>query len=205
MTKAEPQKVCEPPTNLPKFVTGFDGFVDTILQAVSSRQGPDKFIAVANAKEFGRIPTAAGIGRKSNIEFFIRRRKLGGNGPIFAIYPLSTLNSRHRAAENLKGAVQLDCVVIHTHDRAIDPDDDATDDLCIEAVSHPIIYTGGGDHFDSGFRLGRLNGASLHDSLVFPIEVARNYIRSGESPTKDVLSLNFTSPFNHAGGRGESL
>jgi hypothetical protein len=34
--------------------------------------------------------SAAGIGRNANIELVVRRRKLGGNGPIFA-YALSQL------------------------------------------------------------------------------------------------------------------
>jgi hypothetical protein len=82
MTQSEPQVVRDTPTELPNVVAGFDGFVDTILQAVSARNAPDEFTPVATAEEFGRMVSAAGIGRNANIELVVRRRKLGGNGPF---------------------------------------------------------------------------------------------------------------------------
>jgi len=90
MSQSEPQVVQETPTELPNVGAGFDGFVDTILQAVSARHARDEFTPVATAEEFGRMVSAAGVGRNANIELVVRRRKLGGNGPIFA-YALSQL------------------------------------------------------------------------------------------------------------------
>jgi len=90
MSQSEPQVVRETPTELPNVVAGFDGFVDTILQAVSARHARDEFTPVATAEEFGRMVSASGVGRNANIKLVVRRRKLGGNGPIFA-YALSQL------------------------------------------------------------------------------------------------------------------
>jgi sugar/nucleoside kinase (ribokinase family) len=63
---------------------GFDGFVDTIVAAVDLRRGPgEDFSPTATITEFGqRILGAAG--KSTNIEFYPRTEKLGGNGPIMA-------------------------------------------------------------------------------------------------------------------------
>ncbi len=65
-------------------VVGLDGFVDTIVTPVSLRtaQG-EAFTPITTITEFGqRILGAAG--KSTNIEFYPRMDKLGGNGPIMA-------------------------------------------------------------------------------------------------------------------------
>jgi sugar/nucleoside kinase (ribokinase family) len=61
---------------------GFDGFVDTIVTPVALRAGQgDNFTPFASIADFGqRILGAAG--KSTNIEFYPRMDKLGGNGPI---------------------------------------------------------------------------------------------------------------------------
>lgn len=65
-------------------VVGFDGFVDTIVTPVAMRAGQgENFTPINTIKEFGdRILAAAG--KSTNIEFYPRMDKLGGNGPIMA-------------------------------------------------------------------------------------------------------------------------
>jgi hypothetical protein len=65
MTQSEPRVARDMLTELPNVVAGFDGFVDTILQAVSARHAPDEFTPVATAEEFGRMVSAAGVGRNA--------------------------------------------------------------------------------------------------------------------------------------------
>ncbi|MDF3059587.1 MAG: sugar kinase, partial [Rariglobus sp.] len=65
-------------------VVGLDGFVDTIVTPVALRtaQG-EAFTPITTISEFGqRILGAAG--KSTNIEFYPRMDKLGGNGPIMA-------------------------------------------------------------------------------------------------------------------------
>ncbi|CAM2855994.1 carbohydrate kinase family protein [Rariglobus hedericola] len=65
-------------------VVGLDGFVDTIVTPVALRtaQG-EAFTPITTINEFGqRILGAAG--KSTNIEFYPRMDKLGGNGPIMA-------------------------------------------------------------------------------------------------------------------------
>ena len=65
-------------------LAGFDGFVDTIVTPVALRHGQgDDFKPISTVTEFGqRILGAAG--KSTNIEYYPRIEKLGGNGPIMA-------------------------------------------------------------------------------------------------------------------------
>ncbi|MBS0633770.1 MAG: carbohydrate kinase family protein [Verrucomicrobia bacterium] len=65
-------------------VVGFDGFVDTIVAPVGQRAGQgENFTPITTIAEFGqRILGAAG--KSTNLEFYPRMEKLGGNGPIMA-------------------------------------------------------------------------------------------------------------------------
>ena len=65
-------------------VAGLDGFVDTIVTPVALRSGQgEAFTPISTITEFGnRILGAAG--KSTNIEYFPRMDKLGGNGPIMA-------------------------------------------------------------------------------------------------------------------------
>ncbi len=63
---------------------GLDGFVDTIVTPVAQRTGQgEAFTAITSIPEFAaRVAGAAG--KSTNIEFYPRMDKLGGNGPIMA-------------------------------------------------------------------------------------------------------------------------
>ena len=52
----------------------------------------------------------------------------------------------------------------------------------------PTITTGAGDHFNSGFCLGRLLGLSNADSLLCGVSTSGHYVRSAESPRVADLS-----------------
>jgi hypothetical protein len=65
-------------------LVGFDGFVDTIVTPVALRAGQGaNFTPIATIAEFGQRISAA-AGKSTNLEFYPRLDKLGGNGPIMA-------------------------------------------------------------------------------------------------------------------------
>lgn len=65
-------------------ILGLDGFVDTIVTPVALRAGQgDNFTPITTIAEFGQRIIAA-AGKSTNIEFYPRMDKLGGNGPIMA-------------------------------------------------------------------------------------------------------------------------
>lgn len=64
-------------------LVGLDGFVDTILHVVATRQSAEDYTRLTELAEFGaRISAAAGL--SANFEMVTQMVKLGGNGPIMA-------------------------------------------------------------------------------------------------------------------------
>jgi hypothetical protein len=69
-------------TQLPVMI-GLDGFVDSIIRAVDQRESATKFTALPTITSLvERLARAAG--KSSNLELWVERVKLGGNGPIMA-------------------------------------------------------------------------------------------------------------------------
>ena len=65
-----------------KVLVGFDGFVDTILHVVKTRESTTKYTRIEKMKEFGdRISAAAGL--STNMEMVTQMVKLGGTGNEF--------------------------------------------------------------------------------------------------------------------------
>jgi hypothetical protein len=63
-------------------VIGFDGFIDRIIHPVAQRTGlGENYVPFSGLAAFGeRIAAAAG--KSTNIELFLKREQLGGNGPL---------------------------------------------------------------------------------------------------------------------------
>jgi hypothetical protein len=70
-------------------LVGFDGFIDRIMHAVRERHGLGAdYVPFSSLKPFGeRIIAAAG--KSTNVELFLLREQLGGNGPLMARAMLS--------------------------------------------------------------------------------------------------------------------
>ena len=64
-------------------LVGLDGFVDTILHVVATRESAEQYTRMESMAEFGRKITAA-AGLSANFEMVQQMIKLGGNGPIMA-------------------------------------------------------------------------------------------------------------------------
>lgn len=64
-------------------VVGLDGFVDTIIHVVDTRESASEYSRLRHMTDFShRIGAAAGL--SANFEFVTQMAKLGGNGPIMA-------------------------------------------------------------------------------------------------------------------------
>lgn len=69
-------------SSLPVLI-GLDGFVDSIIRAVDKRESTTKFTTLPTITSLvERLSHAAG--QSSNLELWVERVKLGGNGPIMA-------------------------------------------------------------------------------------------------------------------------
>ncbi len=68
---------------LPSALLGFDGFIDTILHVVDTRQSASEYTRVRTIQAYGERILGA-VGLSTNIEIVPITVKLGGNGPIMA-------------------------------------------------------------------------------------------------------------------------
>jgi hypothetical protein len=66
-------------------LVGFDGFIDSIIDLVSTRHdmSPGGYTRIATIPQFA-ARCAAAAGKSTNIERVIRERRFGGNGPLMA-------------------------------------------------------------------------------------------------------------------------
>lgn len=64
-------------------LVGLDGFVDTIMHVVATRECAENYTRLPSMAEFGRRITGA-AGLSANFEMVTQMVKLGGNGPIMA-------------------------------------------------------------------------------------------------------------------------
>ena len=71
-------------SHIPPVVAGFDGFIDTILHAVSERSSSTEYTRLLTLQAFAERILAASGGRNINIEMVTRLTKIGGNGPILS-------------------------------------------------------------------------------------------------------------------------
>jgi len=100
------------------------------------------------------------------------------------------LKSGHDAPEGLLklcqeiyGRLQVDTVVVHPTAYAVASGPDGAAIVQGPFESKPKITTGAGDHFNSGFCLGKLLGFSTELCLLSGVTTSGFYVRTGRSPT----------------------
>jgi sugar/nucleoside kinase (ribokinase family) len=78
--------------------------------------------------------------------------------------------------------------VVHPREYAVAVSVEGLEKVTGPAVGKPIISTGGGDHFNAGFCLGKLIGTDNEIALQLGVGASGYYVRSGTSPTLDELA-----------------
>ena len=74
------------------------------------------------------------------------------------------------------------CLVIHPVDRACCYTKDTFYEVEGPFCEHPVLTTGAGDTFNSGFVLGWMNGYSLEECLLCGVGASGYYVRNAKSP-----------------------
>jgi sugar/nucleoside kinase (ribokinase family) len=93
------------------------------------------------------------------------------------------------AAERLRAALAVDCVVIHPREGAGGASADGRSAWFDgPLVAQPKISTGAGDHFNAGFALAQVLGLDLEECLAVGCAESGVYVRDGESPTLERLA-----------------
>lgn len=85
-------------------------------------------------------------------------------------------------ARDLRERLQLDTLVIHPTSCAVASGPDGTFEVAGPFTLKPKITTGAGDHFNSGFCLGKLLHFPTPDCLLTGVATSGYYVRTAQSP-----------------------
>lgn len=86
-------------------------------------------------------------------------------------------------AGEINRSLQLDTLVIHPVTYAIAVSSEDAQIITGPFVGKPLITTGAGDHFNSGFCLGKLLGFNNAMSILTGVTTSGFYVRTAQSPT----------------------
>ncbi|MBX3744623.1 MAG: hypothetical protein KF833_04890 [Verrucomicrobiae bacterium] len=90
----------------------------------------------------------------------------------------------------IRREVPVDTVVVHPTRHALATSGAGVDDVDGPFVAKPLITTGAGDHFNSGFVLGKLLGLTNGQALLCGVGTSGFYVRTGRSPAvSDLIGL----------------
>jgi hypothetical protein len=83
----------------------------------------------------------------------------------------------------IRQAVPVNTVVVHPTRYALACSGGPVDDVDGPYVAKPLITTGAGDHFNSGFVLGKMLGLTNAQALLCGVGTSGFYVRTGRSPS----------------------
>ncbi len=136
-----------------------DGEIRSVLSTISKFQNYGSVTLGLNLKEAERIGAI-----------------LGHNEPA------DTSNGLRRLATLIRSEIQISCVVIHPTDCAACATRDDSWYVQGYYTDDPLISTGAGDHFNSGFAVARLLGMEPGVCLRVAAAVSGFYVRNAASP-----------------------
>lgn len=95
-----------------------------------------------------------------------------------------------RLTAAIRAKVPVNTIVVHPTRHALACSGEAVDDVDGPFVAKPLITTGAGDHFNSGFVLGKLLGLPNPQALLCGVSTSGFYVRTGRSPSvADIAGL----------------
>jgi sugar/nucleoside kinase (ribokinase family) len=136
-----------------------DDDIARALQLISDFQRCFDVILGLNEKEAFEIAQALGISHK-------------GQTPE----ALSTMS------QEIAGKLRVNTLVVHPVTYALAVTEGKVDLVQGPVIMKPVITTGAGDHFNSGFCLGKLLGFSNEMSLLCGVSTSGFYVKTGQSP-----------------------
>jgi hypothetical protein len=136
---------------------------EDLLQALQQIAGFEKYFRVilgANLQEGRQIGAALGLGEVDE-----------------------TYGSVTHYADRLRDRLGVDTVVIHPVAFAAASEAGRSTHVVGPYCAKPLITTGAGDHFNSGFCLGRILGLPLDQCLQLGVATSGAYVRTAKSPS----------------------
>jgi sugar/nucleoside kinase (ribokinase family) len=102
----------------------------------------------------------------------------------------STPEDLLRLCKEIHSRIQIDTLVVHPTAYALASGPDGTALVQGPFTPRPKITTGAGDHFNSGFCLGKLLGLPTDQCLLTGVSTSGFYVRTGQSPSlSDIAGL----------------
>jgi sugar/nucleoside kinase (ribokinase family) len=95
-------------------------------------------------------------------------------------------------ARQIAARLKINTLVVHPTTYALAVSDDTATIMDGPYVAKPLITTGAGDHFNSGFCLGKLLGLDNAMSLLTGVATSGFYVRSGQSPSVEQIAEMMT-------------
>jgi len=113
----------------------------------------------------------------------------------FAVGDVLGVNTSNRSRDGLatvtaqiQKRTAVGTLVVHPITYAIATSGDSVTSVDGPFVEKPLITTGAGDHFNSGFCLGKLLGFDNPTSVLCGVSASGHYVRSGQSPSVEDLA-----------------
>jgi sugar/nucleoside kinase (ribokinase family) len=112
-------------------------------------------------------------------------------GEVFGLQPESgTAQSLGEFSLAVAAKLKISTLVVHPVTYALAVSDGKLDIVNGPYVAKPLITTGAGDHFNSGFCLGKLLGLNNAMSVLTGVATSGCYVRTGQSPSiKQVAAM----------------
>jgi hypothetical protein len=113
----------------------------------------------------------------------LNEKEAGAIGSVLGLDPRDqTPAGLSRLAEEINGRLAINTVVIHPVAYALAAGRGSVSLVEGPYIAKPLITTGAGDHFNSGFCLGKLLGLDNELSLLTGVATSGYYVRTGQSP-----------------------
>ncbi|HEX3716631.1 MAG TPA: PfkB family carbohydrate kinase [Verrucomicrobiae bacterium] len=116
-------------------------------------------------------------------------------GEVFGIsMPGPTPEDLGEFSRKIAKRLKSGTLVVHPVSYALAVTDDKVDIVQGPFTGKPLITTGAGDHFNSGFCLGRLLGLDNQMSVLTGVTTSGYYVRSAQSPTIEQIAAMMVEP-----------
>ena len=112
---------------------------------------------------------------------------------------LASVLGAHEGEELLADArvafdsLSVDRFVGHSVSESVVVSDDGTTSVQVTPVESPALTTSAGDHFNAGLSLGLVEGVPEDAAVVMGNALAREFVRTGETPTYDDVAAAVTN------------
>ncbi|MFC7021201.1 MULTISPECIES: PfkB family carbohydrate kinase [Haloarcula] len=90
-------------------------------------------------------------------------------------------------------SLSVDRFVGHSVSESVVVSDDGTTSVQVTPVESPALTTSAGDHFNAGLSLGLVEGLPEDAAVVMGNALAREFVRTGETPTYDDVAAAVTN------------